>query len=261
VRVDEKTEQQGHRIRFDYLLDVCPGREGTMLITHRDLHVTELEGAPTTGPNPPNEVKTVEAAASTLPTMVIDPSGNFERGSGYPEMLKRLSASFPGEDFTTLRQLIDDGKAASILDSTLAQLWQGWVGAWLHFDPARGATQEILGGADGGLRDGHPKLYFDGFTRDHNVKLHARLVPSRVELDQLAANAGAAGGPGDGISGAELVWNVETEWPNLRPWRAHSERHALIHAQGKDTRMSEEHDYVFAWPAEGAKPPRCPPRS
>lgn len=261
VRVDEKAVQDGHRVSFTYALDVCPGAGGKTLVTHRDLHVTELEGSPVTGSNPPSEVRTVEAAASTLPTMVIDAYGNFERGSGYPEMLKRLAASFPGEDFTSLRQLIDSGQAASILDTSLGQLWQGWVNAWLHFDPAHGPEQELVINADGGGEGSRPKLGFDGFTPDHHARLHARLVPSRTEIEQLAASRGASGGNGDGVRGAELVWAVETDWPEIRPYKAHSQRRAIVHARGKDTPAMEDHEYTFEWPAKGAKPPKCGPAS
>jgi hypothetical protein len=258
IQVDEKAEQQGHRVRFSYLLDVCPGPAKTTLVTHRDLHVTEIEGTPTTGPNPPKEARAVEAAASTLPTLVVDPLGNFERGSGYPEMLRRLAANFPGEDFTELRKLIDSGQAASILDATLGDLWQGWVSAWLHFDPAKGATQEVALDKDSGAGVSRPRLGFDGFTPDHHVRLHARLVPSRAELEQMAAGAGATGGGENAIRGAELVWSVETDWPEVRPYKAHSQRRALIHAKGKDTPALEDHEYTFVWPEKGAKPPKCP---
>src|SRR5580658_9018846 len=255
VRVEEKTQEQQDKIRFTYLLDVCPGSGGGTLVTHRDLHVTELEGQTTNGPEPNPIVKKVEAGVSMLPTMVIDRTGNFEHGTGYPELLKHLSASFPGEDFSYLRKLIVSGQAATILDASLAQLWEGWVGAWMHFDPSRGVSQELAVDSGGAAGANGPSLYFDCFTTDRNVKLHARLTPSRAELEQLVANTH---GDPDSVRGAEKVWSVEIEWPVMRPWRAHSHRSATVTVDGKDTSLSEEHEYVFAWPAQGAKAPKCP---
>jgi hypothetical protein len=255
VQVDEKTDQQGHRIRFSYALDVCPGTKGETLVTHKNLHVTELEGAATDPKKPTKEVHQVEAAASTLPTMVIDAYGNFERGTGYPEMLKHLAENFPGEDFSQLRQLIDNGQAAGILDTALAQLWQSWVSVWLHYDPAHGVSQEVILDKNIGSDASRPQLFFDGFSPEHHVKLHARVAPSRAELDQMA---GAAGASGESIKKAELVWSVETEWPDIRPLTAKSQRRATVHAQGKDTETSESHEYTFTWPPAGAKAPSCP---
>jgi hypothetical protein len=187
--------------------------------------------------------------------MVIDSYGNFERGDGYPEMLKRLGETFPGEDFSSLRKLIDNGQAAKIVDTALAQLWQGWVSAWLHFDPAHGVAQEVILDKNIGSDTSHPQLFFDGFTPEHHVKLHARLVPTREELDQMAASGGGTAGD---IQKVELMWNVETEWPDLRPLTARSSRRAVVRVQGKENETGENHEYTFTWPAPGAKPPKCP---
>jgi hypothetical protein len=256
VRVNEKTKQQEHKFEFTYFLDVCPGAEGTTLVAHRDMQLSEFEGQAITGGQSPPMVRKLEAEVSMVPTMVIGAHGHFEHGSGYPALLKQLSASFPGENFSTLRKWIDTGQAPTMLDPTLAQLWQGWVGAWLHFDPARGVGQEIDSDADGGAGASRPKLFFDGFTTEHYVKLHGRFPLSRVELDQMVANTG---GSADSVRNAELVWRVETDWPAIRPWRAHSQRTAVVKVDGQDTPVSEEHDYVFTWPAQGAKPPKCSP--
>jgi hypothetical protein len=256
ARVDEHVEQQGRAVRFAYSLDACPGDQRTTLVTHRNMRIIELGGVPV-GANPPKEIRELEAASSALPTMVIDAHGDFARATGYADTFKRLAESYPGEDFSALRHAIDNGRAASLLETGLSTLWEGWVGAWLRFDPSRGASQDVST-AEGAAGATRATLVFDGFTSDHHAELHSRFVPSRAEMDQLAQNFSAEGLPADALRAVEIKTSVETDWPDIRPYHARTERHMIVRDQGKDVAANEVHDYKFVWGSADAQAPSCP---
>jgi hypothetical protein len=251
VGVTEDVEQQGQRMKFVYRLDVCPGEGGGVFVSHRDVTVKEIAGAPIAGGDHAAEVRQIEAAASALPTMIVDRSGVFVRGTGYPEMIERAMAAFPGEEFAQLRTFLTSGRAPEILDVTLAQLWQTWVGVWLRYDPSHGAVQDAkdLGAGPDASRI---HLSYGGAGPEHRVKLAAHRVPTR---DELAKLAGVTGGVQPGASPAAVLdWDVETDWPDVRPVRAHSRRTATMNAGGTERTQSEDHTYTFDWRATAYKP-------
>jgi hypothetical protein len=256
VHVDEQVEKQETALRLTYTLDVCPGDDGMTLVTHRNVRVSEVGGV-SVGANPPADIRAIEAASSALPTMVIDAHGQFKRGTGYSDTLKRLVESYPGEDFSVMRQAGGTRKAAAILDATLSTLWQGWVSAWLLFDPSRGASQDhsAATATTGGTGS---TVVFDGFTADHHAKLHSRYVLSRAEMDQLAKAFAKDGIAPDAFQAVEIQGGIETDWPEIRPYHTRTERRILLRDQGRDFRASEVHDYTFTWPPAGTEAPTCP---
>jgi len=251
VGVEEDVEQAGQQMRFAYHLDVCPGEGGNVLVSHRGVTVTQLNGVPVTGKDRPPRLKQIEAAASNLPTMVVDHSGAFLHGTGYPELIKHATTTFPGPEFAELREFLASGQAPPILDATLRQLWQAWVGVWLRFDPTRGASQDV---SDADPKASVISMSYGGLTPEHRVKLAAHRVPTQ---DELAKLAGVAGGADAGDQAAVLDWNVETDWPDVRPWRARSRRIATATVQGKEQRITDDHLYRFDWQPSAANKPRC----
>ena len=256
VAVEEDIDQQGQHMQFAYHLDVCPGEGATLLVSHRGVTVTQVNGVPTAGKEPTAELRQIEAAASTLPTMVVQRSGAFLHGAGYPEMIQHATSTFGGPEFAELRKFLASGQAPPILDATLAQLWQTWVGVWLRFDPAHGASQDVseLGAAPGASVI---SMSYGGLTPDHRVRLAAHRVPTR---DELAKLAGVTTGVDAGDEAAVLDWNVETDWPDVRPWRARSRRVATMTVQGKERSVTDDHLYRFDWRPSEANRPRCPAR-
>jgi hypothetical protein len=247
-------------MQFAYHLDVCPGPGGTELVSHRGVTVTQVDGVPTSKEKTP-ELRQIEAAASSLPTMVVDRSGVFLRGTGYAEMIKRAATAFPGEEFAGLRDFMASGRAPAILDVTLAQLWQAWVGVWLRFDPAHGATQSASD-LDAGPGASPIAMSYVGAGPDHRVRLAAHRVPTHEELLRLAGATGAMD-PAQAANvsqAAVLDWDVETEWPEIRPWHARSRRSATMTVQGKEQTVAEDHVYRFDWRPSEANKPQCPPR-
>jgi hypothetical protein len=261
VSVEEDVDQQGQHMQFAYHLDVCPGDAGTVLVSHRGVTVTQVNGVPTAGKERTAELRQIEAAASALPTMIIDRSGAFVRGTGYAEMIKRAATVFPGEEFADLRAFMASGQAPAILDVTLAQLWQSWVGVWLRFDPAHGASQEATD-RDAGPGASRISMSYGGLTPEGHVKLAAHRVPTKDELLRLAGATGSMD-PAQAASisqAAVLDWNTETEWPDIRPARARSRRSATMTVQGKEQTVAEDHVYRFDWRPGEANKPQCPAR-
>ncbi len=246
-------------MQFAYHLDMCPGPGGTLQVNHRGVEVTQVDGAPTAGKEKTPELRKIEAAASALPTMLIDRSGVFVRGAGYEEMIKRATKTFPGPEFADLRGFLASGQAPAILDMTLAQLWQTWVGVWLLFDPSRGPTQETKD-FDAGPDASPIRLSFGGLTPEHLVRLAAHRVPSRAEMAKLAGVTGPAGPQKLPEQTAVLDWNVETDWPDLHPVRARSRRVVSMTVQGKEQSVADDHVYRFDWSRSEADKPQCPAR-
>ncbi len=253
VAVDEDIDQEGRRLHFAYHLDVCAGPGGTVLVSHRDVALTQMNGAPTAGQVSTPELKQIEAATSALPTMVIDRSGTFLRGTGYPEMIKRVTASFPGQDFAELRRFLSSGRAPAMLDLTMQQLWQSWVGVWLRFDPARGPAQQATD-ADAGPNSSRTDMRYGGLTPESHVRLFAHRVPTHDELVKLA---GATGSSAPGDETAVLDWSVESDWPDVRPWKVRARRSATTKVKGKEQTAVEDHLYQFNWEPQAAGKAQC----
>jgi hypothetical protein len=259
--VDETAQQQGQRLQLRYWLDVCPGQSATLLVNHRDLRVTAVNEVSTSDPQVARQAESIEASASALPTMVIDRrSGALVAATGLTEMMDRLSQTYPRQDFSSLRRSVTSGGAALIFKPELASRWQSWVDLWLRFDPSRGPSQEITGDD---ARGGSTTLVsYKGGTTDKRVRFVATRLFSESELRQIGEFIAGKTGVADldldgGQRSAEVLSEVETDWPDVRPRWAHTRKTMRATAEGKVVRLVEDREYRFDWGVAAHGEPRC----
>jgi hypothetical protein len=259
VPVVEKVESSGPRLELRYWLDVCPGKGGTLLVSHRGLKVAAVDDVPASDPGLAQVAERAEAAAAALPTMVVDRSGAFVDATGFREMMDRLTASYPRQDFSSLKQLLASGDAAVVFKPALASRWQTWIDLWLRFDPTRGRSQEIA--SDDAPGGSTTLISYKGLTAEHRVRLAATRVFSEDEVRQLARLGGTDLAAGNGIASppqAEVLSEVETDWPDVRPWWAHTRKTMRGAAGGKEIRIVEDRQYRFDWHTPVLGQPSCP---
>jgi hypothetical protein len=223
--VEETGDAQGRRIVSRYWMDVCPDVDGMLSLVRRDLELATINGVV-----PSDLVKKAQAADAGLPLMTVDHDGAFVK-----------------EDPSNAWRLAD--------------LWHGWVEVWLHVDPKRGNPQEI---SVQNVGDGTRILVsYRALTGDHHARFEARRELDKDEVWQMTKDEMLRAGISDVqvlkmTRGAEEKMEVETDWPEVRPWFAHSRR--TVHfAEGFNEReLVEDRQYRFDWHADAGDRPKCP---
>jgi hypothetical protein len=225
VPVDDLGEDHGRQIRTRYRLDVCPNADGTLSLTRRELKIVTINGVA-----PSIEVAKKAEAAVDLPPMTVDHRGAFIKDEAWVAW-------------------------------RLADLWQNWVELWLHVDPKRGNPQDV---SEQNIGDGaRTVVTFTGLTDDHRARFEARRDLSKNEVWQMTKDVMLKRGLTD-VEVAKMTkaaheeMDVETDWPELRPWYAHSRKTVQFSKEGAEHDLIEDRQYRFDWHASGREKPTCP---
>jgi hypothetical protein len=256
VPVEEEVAKSGQRVSLRYRIDVCPGKGGLLRVDHRDMRIARVNDVPmnqdTAG------VEQLEATLAAMPTILVNAKGDFVDATGYTKMLDRLASAYPKQDFSAVRRVLATPNGAATFKQELANRWQVWIEAWLAFDPQRGSPQQ---GSDA---DGTTPLTFryDGRSSVDRVRLSARRSLPDDEAKALLSNMGKAMGVSDldlGSAVSEVTFSlqVETDWPELRPWAATSRTAMRMRVKGEERQLTEQHEYRFNWAAATSEPSRC----
>ncbi len=249
IPVQEDIEKQGQKQQVQFVLDVCPATDGTLLVTQRDLHLTLVGGVPTASALSPAERQQVEIAASELPTMIVDRAGSFVGVTGIDEMVARLARAVPGLDLSALRSGVGSAATRTALQGELATRWLDWVGLWQAYDPSQGASQAVT--VDGGAASTATTIDLKG-SSDGRVKLRAHRSLTASDLGDLVQALGPLLGDAgvdmnQVLRGGDSVMDVDTEWPELRPRHAHMRTSIRFVLAGQEQTMIEDHTFLFDW--------------
>jgi hypothetical protein len=258
VSVREHTERSGHRGETDYFLDICPSKDGKLTVLHRRFRVLSLDGIPATDKRFAPTLERLAPLMAAIAVFVVTSDGRFVDVRGLEVMLGEMRKVFPREKVDLLRSAFSNPAQLAILKEAVAFRWRAWVEAWLFVDPAEG-TPQTLGASVG---DARRELYL----RETTPSGRARLA-SRLKLDPKTAKPLVADlmreferDPNelDGIElSAEDVWEIETDWPLIRPWRVRTQKTVRVTSKKKSEERAEVHDFSFDWIRGKDRTPEC----
>jgi hypothetical protein len=226
VPIEESGSLKGRKVVSRYWLDVCPTKDGNLQLSRRDLQLISVNGRP--APQKLTEIVD-DGGAEGVSDMTVDHAGRFV--------------------YTN-----------PTIDWRLGNLWEGWVGIWLQIDPKGGnpqevATQEIGNGA-------RTLISYRGKVGDH-FAFEAHRDLNKDEVWQMTKEQMIRSGLQDYqvaklTRSAQQTLNVETDWPELRPWFAHARRTIVFASAGDEKQFVEEREYRFDWNASKKEKAKCP---
>jgi hypothetical protein len=226
----------GTKVALRYAVDVCPAPDDRLLIETRGLRVIRVNDQPPSEPAS-SAFRQVEVT-SVVPAMVVGRSGAFLDTANTSEMLDRVAALHPGQDISMLRTAQQGGYFKGLA----ASRWRTWVELWLAFDPKLGNPQNIQGPDRGGFT-----VTFEGLGEGRRAHFTARnsITGERARTfgDSVRASNPDIAAP---VRDVRSALEVETEWPELRPWRVHTSEVVRFVSDTQKV-LAEEHEYRFDW--------------
>lgn len=251
VDVREDSEKEGQRERISFRLDVCPGNPDGYVVRHRDMRVTHFNGVPVDGTTvSPQELRRMEFGLSALPAMMIDRTGAFMQVTGVDQMLEQLIKTYPEQNLERLRAPTFKTILQGAVAGEMAMRWNAWVGIWARYDGQRGGPQNLMVPPMAG-----PLTVTRSDARNAvpgAIRLEGRHLFSIAELHAAARTLNPAiADTGldlqDMVHRGELLFDVETSWPEIRPRLAHSRSMTHATIEGQEVDIVEDHVYRFDW--------------
>jgi hypothetical protein len=223
VHVSEQATKDSRSATLSYWLDVCPKAPDQLLLTHRDFHFVEVMGKPASSPEFAPALAELEPIMSAIPRFVIDAHGAVVSVEGVEELIARLRNALPSSALDELRKTLESPTAMQ----ALTERWQLWVRAWLDFDPHQISARDVVG-------------------------------PHRVKLTRKAQEKDLPDPTGSGAKiEVDVVLETDTEWPEIRPFTASSQKTVHVSLDGQAATRSETHRYTFDWGAHPEAKPDC----
>lgn len=258
VSVHEHTEKSGHQGETDYFLDICPLKDGTLTIAHRRFRILSLDGIPASDKRIAPALERVAPLMAAIPVFVVTAEGRFVDVRGLEMMFAEMKKVLPKENVDVMRTAFSNPPQLATLKEAVAFRWRAWVEAWLFVDPAQG-TPQTLGASVG---DARRELYLREPTSSGRARLAARLKLDPRTAKPLVADLlrqfDQDPNKLDGIElSAEDVWEIETDWPLIRPWRVRTQKTVRVTSKKKREERAEVHDFTFDWIRGKDRTPEC----
>jgi hypothetical protein len=257
VKVREHLKKGEHVAELEYTLHACAKRGGGFTIAHRAFRIVSLDGIAASDQRVAAAVDQLAPVTAAIPLIVVDAQGRFADIQGLEEMMRGLEKAFPKKKLAPIRGLLKNPAQVQLLKQAAAFRWRAWAEAWLSYDPALGRSHPVEAAAPvPGADRGAGELAFEGRTVRRAARLSASTKLEGNDAKRLvAAVLAAVDVPAADLDSmkvsASYRVNVETEWPEIRPHRAKTEKLVRVDVDGTTREALESHDWVFGW--DGSK--------
>ncbi len=272
VRITEKVDKGEGVALEQYTVTLAARDDGNFEVRYSDFVFLEFRGEKMT-PELEKELAPVIALASAIPTVVVSPQGSVVGIEGFDAMIEGIEKVMVEKGATAEEAAMAAGMLRApgvdtLLTSTVRGIWDIWVGDWVGFDLAPGASadgevpvdaanpegaKQKLHVENRGAADGHPgalsfasTLTLDGeagaaMMRPMFDGMMGGMAPDeRQKMEAVLA----------GLS-ASIVreGTVVTDPATLRPVAATMTKTTVMQlaAMGMDQTKTETHEYTFDW--------------
>ena len=260
VPVQETSVKGKSKAELVYRLEVCPADAGSFAISHRDVQFVSLDGRPGDDPSVAPLIRQIAPLLAAIPELVVRDDGRYQGVQGWDKVLDELEKAVPNPVRTGLKLLRDDQRFRELASRAVGHRWRTWVETWLEFDPSKGARQTKTLPVQLGSKpiDVSVEMTSKPGEVDGVLVLSATSRAEGAKAREMLTELLGVVGVGD-LDPNEvevvLIQDVETEWPSLRPRRAHYRKEIVISHEGKRRERVEDREYTFDWAA--AEPARC----